>query len=146
MADSEKMALKQGRKKSARRAPVCKAILLCDKVTRDEVTYKTNLIGIFDTFVLPAFPGPTAPCKIFLLLRDGIGRHSITAEVHDPERGLILFRSPGAGEFGSPGESASGELWLPIAALPFERPGTYAMVVFADGVEVARTPFKVKAE
>jgi hypothetical protein len=138
------MAAKHDKKTSVRVAPACKAMLLCDDVTRDDVTHKSNLFGIFDTFSLSSLPGLTSPCKIFLLLEGGVGKHTITAEVHDPEHGLILFRSPGAGEFGIPGESTSGELWLPVAQLPFERPGTYAMVVLANGNEVARARFKIK--
>jgi len=145
MADSKAMTSKPGQKRNAKATPVCRAILLCDEVIRDETTHKSSVIGIFDTFRLASLPGPTPPCKIFLRLADGVGTHSITAEVHDPKRGVVLLRSPGAGEFGAPGKRASGELWLPVTALMFDRPGAYEMVVFADGVEVGRAQFNVKA-
>jgi hypothetical protein len=145
MADSERMASKQDKKETAKPAPTCKAILLCDDVIRDETTHKTSVIGIFDTFYLPSLPGPTSPCKIFLLLADAVGRYSITAEVHDTKRGVVLFRSPGSGEFASPGKTTKGELWLPVSALPFDAAGAYDLVVFADKTEVGRVQFKVRS-
>jgi hypothetical protein len=132
-------------RKRTKPLPICKAILLCDDVTRDEETHKTNVIGIFDTFQFSSFPGLTSPSKIFLRLADAVGRYSITAEVHDTEHDVILFRSPGSGEFGNLNEAMSGELWLPVAELRFEGPGEFDMVVFADGIELARTDFNVKA-
>ena len=103
-------------KKVTKPLPACKAILLCENVTRDKGTQKTDIKGIFDTFWLPSFPGPTLPCKIFLLLADAVGTYSITAEVHNPERGLVLFRSPVAGSFGADGKSTGGELWFPVGS------------------------------
>ena len=140
------MATKVSQKRHTKRTPICKAILLCDQVIRDEATHKSSVIGIFDTALVASFPGPTPPCKIFLLLAGGVGSYSITAEVHDPKLGVVLFRSPAVGEIGGHEKPAQGELWLPVAALMFERPGTYEMVVFADGVEIAPTPFKVKTQ
>ena len=137
------MASKSGQKSGVKPTPVCKAFLLCDEVIRDETTHKTSVIGIFDTFCLASVPGPTAPAKIFLVLAGALGRYSITAEVQDPERGLILFRSPGAGQFGNPEKLTTREIWLPIGSMEFDRVGAYEMVVFADGIEVGRTGFKV---
>jgi hypothetical protein len=67
----------------------------------------------------------------------------LTGEVQDPEQGLVLFRSPGAGQFGSPDKLTTGEIWLPLGPTIFERAGSYEIVVFADGIEVDRTGFKV---
>ena len=122
---------------------VCKAFLLCDEVVRDETTHKTSVIGIFDTFTVAAFPGSTSSAMIFLLLASAAGRHSITGEVQDPERGLILFRSPGSGQFGNPEKPTIGEIWPPLGSMVFERPSAAEMVVFADGIEIGRTGFKV---
>ncbi len=140
------MASKPEKKTGVKPALTCRAMLLCDAVIRDESTHKSSVIGIFDTFVLESMPGSTPPSKLFLLLGDGVGRYSITAEVHEPNRGVVLYRSPGAGTLGAPGKPARGELWLPVAALMFDRPGDYAIVVFADALEIGRAPFKVKVK
>jgi hypothetical protein len=137
------MVAKRGPEKLMKVLPKCAALLLCDAVTRDDVSRKTSVIGVFDTFRLESVPGSTARCMIFLRLVDMTGRFAITAEVHDKEQGLVLFRSPGAGECGDPDERTSAELWLPVAPLSFDRAGVYDLVVFADGTEVGRVEFQI---
>jgi hypothetical protein len=134
---------KQGQENAKKVPPKCAALLLCDAVTRDDVSRKTNIIGVFDTFCLESVPGSTARCTIFLRLVDMTGRFAITAEVHDKERGLVLFRTPGAGECGNPDERTSAELWLPMAPLVFDRAGAYDLVMFADEEEIARIEFQI---
>jgi Family of unknown function (DUF6941) len=105
--------------------PICQSLLLCDSVIRDEVTHKTTVIGIFDTFYLPVFPGETPACMVFLTLGGRGGRYRIAAEVHDRENGVVLFRSPGFAKFGHPSKATSGELHLPVAPLSFDQPGEF---------------------
>jgi len=130
-------------KTSRKPPPVCKAILLCDEVVRDAETHKTSVIGIFDTFVVPGFPGSTSPCKLFLLLIDAIGAFEIMAEIHDLKDGNVIARSPSR-TIGSPGKRTQGEQWLPVPALPVAHSGPYDLIVFADENEIDRVQFKVK--
>jgi hypothetical protein len=145
MAHSKIMAAIRDQKQAAKSAPVCKAILLCDDVSRDPKTHKSDVNGVFDTFVLPSFPGSTPECKVFLVLVDAVGRYTIRAEVYDPTRGVVLYRSPGSGKFGSPRKTTKGELVLPVSSLYFDQDGDYEIVVFADSAEVARVQFKVRS-
>ncbi|MFI5458534.1 MAG: DUF6941 family protein [Isosphaerales bacterium] len=138
------MSRKQKQENVANRPPVCKAILLCDDVSRDPATAKTTISGIFDTFIVPSFPGSTSPCKLFLFLAEASGRWTISAQIQDPSQGVILFKSPGAGEFGDPEGPGKGELCLPVSALRFERAGTYDMVVFAGDNEIGRLEFNAR--
>ena len=137
------MARKETRKEATKPPPVCKAILLCDNVTRDRTTGKSSVIGIFDTFLVSSLPGSTSPCKLFLALVDGIGEYTIRAEVHDLKEGAALARSP-TGEINFPQRRIQRELWLPVAALSFTHPGSYDLVVFADDNEIDRVQFKVQ--
>ena len=59
---------------------------------------------------------------------------------------MVLFRSPGAGEFGHAAQKTSGELWLPVSTLGFDQTGPYDMVVFADSTEIGRIHFKVRLQ
>jgi hypothetical protein len=129
--------------KAKKSLPICQSLLLCDSVIRDEMTHKTTVIGIFDTFYLPDFPGETPACMVFLRLRGTGGRFRIGAEVHDRENGVVLFRSPGFAEFGHSSKPMSGELHLPVAPLFFDRRGEFDMVIFGDGSEIGRTRFMV---
>jgi Family of unknown function (DUF6941) len=146
LVDTRFMGAKQSQKKATKTKPVCQAMLLCDTVIRDESTHKTTVVGIFDTFYLISLPGYTSRCMIFLRLVDAVGRFEITAEVRDPARGIVLFRSPGAGQFGHPRKRTCGEMSLPVAPLAFDQDGDYHMVVFADEWEIGRAQFKVKLQ
>jgi hypothetical protein len=137
------MGATQKVKRAAKSLPGCQASLLCDSVIRDELTGKTTLVGIFDTFRLLCYPGTTSPCMVYLRWVDGTGRFGIRTEVQDPKRGLVLFRSAGSAKFGSPLKKTSGEMWLPLAPLPFEAGGTFDLVVFVDDLELTRLPFSV---
>jgi len=64
--------------------------------------------------------------------------------IQDPSQGVILFKSPGAGEFGDPEGTGKGELWLPVSALRFERAGAFDMVIFAGDSEIGRLEFNVR--
>ncbi len=46
----------------------CQADILCESVIRDEFSNKTTIVGIFDTFFVPDFPGFTAPCMFICAL------------------------------------------------------------------------------
>jgi len=129
---------------AAKPPPVCKVILLCDEVLRDPVTNKTSVIGIFDTFVVPSFPGSTSPCTAFLKLVDAFGEFTITAEIHDLKEGTIAFRSSGSSQYCSSAGRSAGELWFPIFALLFTHPGPYDLIVFADENEIDRVQFNVR--
>jgi hypothetical protein len=124
--------------------PICQAILLCDDVTREDATSKTTVSGIFDTFYVPSFPGTTVPCKVFLRLTGVVGKCNLVAEIQDPVQGVVLLRSPHSAELAAEAEQTKGEIALPVSPLPFARPGTYELVVFADRIEVARVQFDVK--
>lgn len=125
-------------------APLCQAILLCDEVTRDEASGKTTVVGIFDTFYVPSFPGATVPCKVFLLLTGMAGNYNLVAEIHDPMRGLVLFRSRNRVEFVAVQNQTKREICLPVSPLAFDRSGSYELVVFADENEVGRLEFSVQ--
>jgi len=144
VADASAINSGGGRTTGANPAPFCQAILLCDDVKRDERTNKTSIIGIFDTFCVPTLPSLTPPCKLFLLLVDAVGKYTLTAEVRDPAQGVVLFRSPGSGEFARSAQTSIGEISLPIESLPFDRPGTYELVVFANQVKIGRVRFNVR--
>ena len=94
VGDTEKMVRKSAGQDRAQSPPVCQAMLLCDSVIREEGTQKITLVGVFDTFWLAKFPGRTSRCGVFLRLIDGTGEFSITAEVQDPERGVVVSRAP----------------------------------------------------
>ena len=91
---SRLMAKKRSAKKKGRKPPPkCKAILLCDTIIVDGMTGKATIVGIFDEFDVPFFPGQTGPCNAFLQLTDGIGEYEITVEIHDLREDKVIARA-----------------------------------------------------
>jgi len=131
---------KKGRKKGQKPPPKCKAILLCDQVIIDRLTGKTSVIGIFEKFVLPRFPGFTRPVNAFVQLTDGIGKCNLMVEVHDLQKNEVIGRAQGFGvEFIDRLTKIS--VIIPVPSLPMAHPGTYDFVVSADGQEIDRQKF-----
>lgn len=126
--------------------PRCKAILLCDQTILDAVTGNVSIIGTFTEFILPSFPGRTKPVCAFLLLIDGIGRYQVVVEIHDLGEDKIIARSPGMA-IHFPERLARINFVTQIPPLPLVHPGTYDVVVLANGQEIDRQQFKaVKRE
>ena len=86
------MAKKKPAKKEPKPPPRCKAILLCDQTILEAGTAKASLIGIFDKFVVPSFPGVVRPYTAYLQLIDGIGDYVLTVEVHDVAQDVVIAR------------------------------------------------------
>lgn len=138
------MAKGRGRGKGRERKPppVCKAILLCDTVIRDAFTGKVSLIGLFDGFGMREMPGFTNPVIAFLQLVEGIGKYSLTVEIHDLGRDRVIARAEAATvEF--PDRLSRRQVIIPVPPLPMEHEGVYDFVVMADEKEVDRQQFKV---
>jgi hypothetical protein len=117
--------------------PKCKAILLCDQVIIDAMTGKASLVGLFDRFNLPTFPGTIPPFWAFLQLVDGIGRYSLTIEVDDLRENAIFARLPPVVvEF--PERVNRVNLPIRVGGLPLPHPGVYDFIVLADGQLIDR--------
>lgn len=71
--------------------PICKAILICEKVIFDRDTGNGSAIGIFDHFVAAGFPFQSPPFWIFLQLDDGIGKYDLTSELRDSNDKVLVY-------------------------------------------------------
>jgi hypothetical protein len=120
--------------------PKCKAILLCDQTIIEAGSGKISLIGIFEGFSLPAFPGRTLPIEAFVQLVDGIGNYDVVVEIQDLQTDEIVARSPVI-EVNFPVRLAKVNLVIPIPPLNISHPGAYDFVVIADGQDVERQKF-----
>ncbi len=138
------MAKKNTPQRATKPPPVCKAILLCDKVTEDPKTEKKTIHGVFSWFFVPAFPVSIPPVEIFLKLVDMIGECTVSAEIHDLQDGSVVARTPYGTVYGTHGERTEGETALCVSGVVLRHPGTYDIVVFADDTEIDRLKFHVK--
>ena len=117
--------------------PVCKAILLCEKVVRDEFTGLYSLINIFDDIHLYSLPCLIGPYLLFLQVTDGLGRYQISVEIQDLSTGSVLARA----------DQPEIELadknvkWIGILGVPpflINEAGAYDILVLANGQEINR--------
>ena len=120
--------------------PTCKAMLLCDQPIVDANTGKLSLIGIFEQFIMPQFPGVTSPFTAFMQFTDGIGDYSITIEVHDLRENKVIARTPG-GTVKFLERTTKANMIVYAAPLPIPHSGAYDFVVFADGDLVEHQQF-----
>ena len=120
--------------------PLCKAILLCERVDTDPITRQFNLHGVFDTFHLDSFPGCTIPFAVFPLLAGSQGGQEVWVEVHDLKSGhklghtsLALVPFPGRADC----------ILQPFACAPLflPSPGGYDLVVHGTAGEIDRLRF-----
>jgi hypothetical protein len=124
--------------------PKCKAILLCNHTIIEAVTGKVSIIGIFDNFGMPTFPGLTSAFTVYLQLTDGIGKYSISVELHDLVEDTIVGRAAIA-EIEFQDRSQKANLMIPVPPLPLTHAGVYDFVVLADGQEIDRQQFSASA-
>lgn len=123
--------------------PRCKAILLCDQVIIDAITRKNSLIGIFETFFVPHFPGNSSTFTAFLQLVDGIGKYDLHIEIHDLQQNSVIARmGPFPIEF--PERVNKAVFMFTILPFPLPHAGSYDFVVTADGEDIDRQKFDVQ--
>jgi hypothetical protein len=134
------MAKKTG--KQGLPAPECKAILLCERVLRDEFTGLFSLINVFDNINSDSFPCTIGPYLLFLQITDGLGRYRIMVEIHDLHSDVIIAREDQP-EIELPDKNAK---WIGILSVPqFEiaQPGMYDVLVLANDQEINRQKLTV---
>jgi hypothetical protein len=137
-----------GKKKSGKQAklppPRCKAILLCDHVIVDAVTGKPTIVGVFEGFTVPSFPGFTALCHAFLQLTDGIGKYRITVEIRDLRDDFVVGRGQIV-ELEFQARAIKRNLIIPVPPIRLQHDGLYDFVVLADDQEIDRQQFGARA-
>jgi hypothetical protein len=129
------------RKTEPKPPPVCKAILLCRNVYKEE-NGCTSIESIFEFLYAPALPF-SLPFVVFLRLVDGIGSYTITAEIHDLKKDVILAKTPGM-KIKFDDRQTTVEIGIPVVGLVLGHLGSYDVVVFADGSEIDRHQFTLK--
>ena len=131
------------RPKGKKPPPRCKAILLCDQVMLDAVTRKTSLIGVFDSFYLRQFPGPTHQFCVFLQLVDGIDTCVLTADVQDLHDNAVIGRLLQL-QVKFPDRMNKLNLNLGPMVIKLPHSGAFDVVLMADGQEIDRQRFEAR--
>jgi hypothetical protein len=125
--------------------PVCKAILLCDRVIIDARTGEYTVIGIFDQFEVAAFPGRTRGFAVYVQLTSGIGSYEISFEIQDLQNNTTAARTSSGPKVEFPDRSAKAHMIAELPAIPLAHPGIFDFVVLANGQEIDRQQFTARA-
>lgn len=125
--------------------PQCKAFLLCEDITQDEVTGKLTLHELIEGLTFPEFPADSIPFAIFVQLYDGIGRYQLAVEVRDLADNTSMRVAPFS-DLEFPERLAKMDVVLPVRFLRLPRSGRYEFAVFLDGDELATQPIIAELE
>jgi hypothetical protein len=125
----------------------CTLAILADAANRAD-TGKLNVLGIFDAITSDKFPYAVPLFFVIVRLTAGPAEYGLKKQVE-----LILLNPDGRtlGKIGASapvptpdaGGRASLELVVPLVAVPFEKPGQYAIAVLVNGEEKASIPIAV---
>ena len=121
--------------------PVCKAILLCQKSIVEAETGLVSLISVFNGFGVSK-SGRSGPAEAFCRITEAVGKYRITVEIQDLTTGNAIAGA-NAGDIEISDRLLSTDVMIPIPPIPFQHPGQYDFVVFANGTEIDRQKFSV---
>lgn len=117
--------------------PRCKALLLCENVTRDEQTGRLTVVGIMDTIWFPEYPATTPQFYVFIQLTGGIGAYKVAIKVRDLADDSVMG---GAGsysiEFKDRAYHDNRVIGFPPFTLP--HPGAYEIALLVEDQEFDR--------
>lgn len=125
--------------------PVCKAILLAEKIIRDENSRAFTLISLFSQFTIPGFPFTLTPFYLYAKLCDGIkGTYSMEIEVQDLQNHIVVAKWSGMTvKFSYRPETVDVIVLVQPIALILPS-SVYAVVLFVDGQAVGDQKFTIK--
>lgn len=120
--------------------PVCKAILLCDKVSQSSPR-TLDLVGVFSNFFVDkTLTGRSA--EAFCQVTDAMGRYEFVAEIHDLFANEIIARSPPT-SVEVEDRLMTTDVIISMPPLKFSHRELHDLVVFANGEEIDRRSFGV---
>ena len=120
--------------------PVCKAILLCDRVVESNAN-KLSLNGVFSNFIVGSELN-ASQAEVFCQITDAQGRYSVVVEVHDLTSNQVIARSKPT-DVDIPDPLFNMNIIVAITPLRFHNAGLHDVVVFANGEEIDRKQFGV---
>ncbi len=103
----------------------CNALLMADRIIKED-NGKRGIIGSFNTFNLPSFPGQAPPFFIYANLEDFTDEAEFSVSIAREGAELVVFSAGGEIKFASGREA---ELIVPAFGVTFPKPGNYNLVL-----------------
>lgn len=121
-----------------RQYPTCTAIVLCDRVKRDESTGRKTIKGTFDRLVAPKEQPITVRFQVYCELTDGLGTVPLEIHIVDAETGVvddesIIFKSKVVANFPHQLKTTTSVFEVRTT---FPQPGVYRCVLKSDDHEI----------
>jgi uncharacterized protein YbdZ (MbtH family) len=117
--------------------PIVSAFLVCDDASRDAMTGKVSLYGIFKTIFTAQVPTAHPSLVLYASLTEAQGEYELWVEfVHVPmNRRIARFPSPEEGALRIKADSRLDyiEVVFKVHWLPFPELGEYEFRLFVDG-------------
>jgi len=118
--------------------PIVQAIILCDRIYKDDESGKCVLAGTFNRVRLPEFPCEYQPAALYLNLSDFSGLHTVSFRFKRLSDDYVIEESP---EFGLEHDDRREhhECIFDLPPMEFPEPGRYSWEVIFDGVDIIGT-------
>jgi hypothetical protein len=121
--------------------PSLVSLLICDQVIDDKLSHKKSAIGIFNTIVLPAFPGTIGHMALLASLTEIAGRAEIEIRLIRDNDNQIMFSGKGAVE--APDPLAVVDLLFAMQGVRIPEAGQYAFELLSGAEILGRRRFRV---
>ncbi|MDA9264555.1 MAG: hypothetical protein GWP41_02525 [Planctomycetia bacterium] len=118
--------------------PLVQAILLCDRVYKDDDSTKCVLAGTFNKIRLPEFPAEYSPATLYINLSDFSGAHKVSFRFKRITDDSVLEESPEF-EIYHDDRREHHECIFELPPMVFPEPGRYTWEIIYDGTELLGT-------
>ena len=118
--------------------PIVQAIILCDRIYKDDESQKCVLAGTFNRVRMPEFPCEYPFASLYLNLSDFSGLHTISFRFKRLSDDYVIEESP---EFPLEHDDRREhhECIFELPPMEFNEPGRYTWEVVYDGVDIIGT-------
>jgi hypothetical protein len=119
--------------------PVCKALLVCRQLAEDPLSHEQFLLGLIRWITAPNYPAQL-PLAIFSRWTCGHGDYKVEVQLQTTD-GEVVWRDGPEEPWKMADPLRMFDLSLRVA-VRFPSPGSFDIVILANGDEVDRHPFQ----
>ncbi len=121
-----------------RQVPKCTALVVCDRVKRDESTGRKTIKGTFDRLVAPKNEPIKMRFQVYTELTDGLGSVPLKIQIVDADSGIVdddsvMFESTLVASFPHQLKTTTAVFEV---RLTFPQPGVYRCILKAEEHEI----------
>ena len=122
--------------------PVCRGLVLCEKLVVEERSRNVTLVNCFSTRVVPVFPSPPDPFVVYAVLAGGRDTIMVTLRITRLSDGEDILHQRQPLTFPDPVDEV--RFLYRTAAVVYPTPGRYEVVLESDDGPIAETRVEIR--